>query len=47
MGLSFEANLARQRNAVFHIDTTSALEALERTPAGAPGSEPATYPFGE
>lgn len=42
----FHADLARQFDAVIHIDTTSALEPLERTPMWEMGEPPETYPTG-
>jgi erythromycin esterase-like protein len=42
----FHARLARQFDAVIHIDQTSALEPLERTSEWEAGELPETYPFG-
>jgi erythromycin esterase-like protein len=42
----FEAQLTGQFDAVIHIDTTSALEPLERLPQWVAGEPPETYPFG-
>jgi erythromycin esterase-like protein len=42
----FEARLTRQFDAVIHIDTTTALEPLERLPQWEAGEPPETYPFG-
>jgi len=41
----FHANLARQFDAVIHIDETRALEPLERTSIWDKGELPETYPF--
>jgi erythromycin esterase-like protein len=41
----FHANLARQFDAVIHIDETHALEPLERTSIWDKGELPETYPF--
>ena len=43
----FEADLARQFDAVIHIDRTTALEPLERTPQWLTDEPPETYPFAE
>ncbi|MFN2527066.1 MAG: erythromycin esterase family protein [Actinomycetota bacterium] len=40
----FEANLARQFDAVIHIDATSALSPLRVFPTEAPADLPETYP---
>lgn len=42
----FEARLARQFDAVVHIDQTRAVEPLELTPGWEAGEPPDTYPFG-
>jgi erythromycin esterase-like protein len=43
----FEAGLARQFDAVVHLDRTQALWPLHRDPGWAPeGEAPETYPFG-
>ena len=42
----FHANLARQFDAVIHVDQTSALTPLERTPLWDMGEPPETYPTG-
>lgn len=41
----FEARLARQFDAVIHIDQTRAVEPLERTSLWETGELPETYPF--
>lgn len=43
----FDAHLADQFDAVIHIDTTSALQPLERTATWDRGDAPETYPFGD
>jgi erythromycin esterase-like protein len=42
----FEARLARQVDAVVHVDETTAVEPLERTPAWDVEEAPETYPTG-
>ena len=42
----FHARIAAQFDAVIHLDTTHALEPLERTSAWDAGELPETYPFG-
>lgn len=43
----FKVDLARQFDDVIHIDVTTALQPLERTPLWDTGEPPETYPFGE
>lgn len=42
----FDVKLAQQLDAVIHVDTTRALEPLERTPMWERGELPETYPTG-
>ncbi len=42
----FYAQLAEQFDAVIHIDTTHALEPLDKTSVWQEGELPETYPFG-
>jgi hypothetical protein len=41
----FQARLADQFDALIHIDVTTAVEPLERTPRWEAGEVPETYPF--
>jgi erythromycin esterase-like protein len=43
----FMSDLPRQFDAVIHLDETTALEPLERTPRWETGEAPETYPFGQ
>lgn len=42
----FTASLSQQFDGILHIDTTRAVEPLERTAEWRPGDEPETYPTG-